>query len=88
MSGPVMIDSKGNRVPIFVFENIHNSTGSALLELDSRGTVFRRHNIKAIWPGGSTRVPDDDPRCVFDPEPCKGNDQGRTTLQLMLMDAY
>lgn len=76
-----MIDNKGNRVPVFVFENIHDSTGAALLELDSSGTVLQRHTIKAIWPGGSTRVPDDNPKCVFDPKPCRGNDQRKTTSQ-------
>lgn len=61
-------------MPVFVFENIRNSSGSvALLELDSGGAVLTRHKVKAVWPGGSTRVPDDEPECVFDPESCKGN---------------
>lgn len=72
MSGPVMIDSKGNRVPFFVFNNIQNSIGSTLLELDSRGTVVTPSHVSAVWPGGSTKVPDDEPECVFDAETCKG----------------
>ena len=71
MSGPVKIDEKGNRVPRFVFENIHKSSGSALLELDSNGTVIRRFNVRPVWPGGSTKIPDDEPECVFD-DSCKG----------------
>ncbi|KAL9987193.1 hypothetical protein ACROYT_G001456 [Oculina patagonica] len=77
MSGPVMIDNKGNRVPVFVFENIQNSTGSALLELDSRGNVVKHSQVLAVWPGGSTKVPDDEPECVFDAEACRVSDHGR-----------
>ena len=77
MSGPVMIDGKGNRVPVFVFENVRKNSSLAFLELDSLGTVLRRYEMKPLWPGGSTRVPDDDPKCVFDRTSCKGNQRGR-----------
>ena len=71
MSGPVKIDEKGNRVPHFVFENIHESSGSVLLELDSNGAVVMHSNVLAVWPGGSTKIPEDEPECVFD-DSCKG----------------
>lgn len=80
MSGPVMIDNKGNRVPVFVFENIQNSTGSALLELDSRGIVVKHSQVLAVWPGGSTKVPDDEPECVFDAEACIGRKRKKKIL--------
>ena len=67
-----MIDNKGSRVPVFVFENIQNSTGTVLLELSSRGNVIKRSQVLAVWPGGSTKVPDDEPECVFDAEACRG----------------
>ena len=66
-----MIDNKGNRVPLFVFENIQNSTARVLLELNSSGNIARRPNVIAVWPGGLTKVPDDEPECVFNAETCK-----------------
>ena len=85
MSGPVRIDDKGNRVPLFVFENIQQNTSSVLLELDLHGNVVRRSQVVAVWPGGSTKVPDDEPKCVFD-DSCKGRKhfvtQGSTLLIL------
>lgn len=67
-----MIDNKGNRVPLFVFENIQNSTARVLLELNSSGNVVRQSEVKAVWPGGLTKVPDDEPDCVFNAETCEG----------------
>lgn len=75
MSGPVMIDNKGNRVPFFVFENIQNRTAKVLLELNSSGTVVMQPNVMAVWPGGLTKVPDDEPECVFNAETCKGRER-------------
>ena len=66
-----MIDNKGNRVPFFVFENIQNSTARVLLELNSSGNVVRQSQVKAVWPGGLTKVPDDEPDCVFNAETCE-----------------
>ncbi|XP_022793921.1 atrial natriuretic peptide receptor 1-like isoform X2 [Stylophora pistillata] len=74
MSGPVKIDEKGNRVPHFVFENIHESSGSVLLELDSNGAVVMHSNVLAVWPGGSTKIPEDEPECLFD-DSCKDSDE-------------
>ena len=71
MSGPVMIDKRGNRVPAFVFENIQSSSNLPFLELDVSGTKVKQYTAKVVWPGGSTRIPDDEPKCLFDP--CKGN---------------
>lgn len=70
-----MIDNKGNRVPFFVFENIQNSTARVLLELNSSGSVVRQFHVKAVWPGGSTKVPDDEPECVFNAETCQGRER-------------
>ena len=70
-----MIDEKGNRVPLFVFENMQNSTRIVLLELNSSGIVVRKTNVTAVWPGGLTKVPDDEPECVFNPEDCIGREK-------------
>ncbi|XP_048584263.1 atrial natriuretic peptide receptor 1 isoform X2 [Nematostella vectensis] len=65
-TGPVTIDPKGNRVPVFVFENIQNGTNVRLLTMPSN-----YHNmsavtpLRAVWPGGGMEQPDDDPPCVF-----------------------
>ena len=70
-----MIDDRGNRVPLFVFENIQNSTARVLLELNVSGIVFRKTNVIAVWPGGLTKVPDDEPECIFNAETCKGREK-------------
>ena len=75
-----MIDNKGNRVPLFVFENIQNSTERVLLELNSSGTVVKHSHVKAVWPGGSTKVPDDEPECVFNAEACEGRERKTSYL--------
>ena len=75
-----MIDNNGNRVPFFVFENIQNSTAKVLLELNSSGTVVKKSNVIAVWPGGQTKVPDDEPECVFNAETCKGRKRKKSLL--------
>ena len=80
MSGKVMIDNNGNRVPFFVFENIQNSTAKVLLELNSSGSVVSQPNVIAVWPGGLTNVPDDEPECVFNAETCKGRERKKSHL--------
>ena len=66
-----MIDKRGNRVPAFVFENIQSSSNLPFLELNVNGTEVKQYTAKVVWPGSSTRIPDDEPKCLFDP--CKGN---------------
>ena len=71
MSGPVAIDFSGNRVPIFVFNNRQNGKYVAALEIDLTGTYgLKVNNETAIWPGGTTIVPKDKPKCGFDGKLC------------------
>ena len=64
MTGAVQINSEGNRMPTFVFENILENHSVPLLEVSlSEDLVYR--NTTAVWPGGSTVIPDDNPECVF-----------------------
>ena len=60
MSGTIMIDTKGNRVPKFTFQILQkNDTWVRVLEMDHAGRVTDRFPVTALWPGGSSKAPDD-----------------------------
>ena len=71
MSGSVAIDRSGNRVPVFVFNNRQDGQYEAAFEVDlTADDRLMVNNATVVWPGGSTIVPKDRPRCGFDGNLC------------------
>lgn len=73
VSGDVAINSVGNRVPVFVFSNRQLGAWKAIVEIDQTKPVnesVKAYGVLAVWPGGSTTVPLDEPKCGFHGEKC------------------
>ena len=69
----VAIDESGNRVPVFVFNNLQNGSYVATIEIDMMvpaSEAFITTNATVYWPGGSTVVPRDIPICGFFGQKC------------------
>ena len=73
MSGDVAINRVGDRVPVFVFSNRQLGDWKAIVEIDQtkpRKESVKEYDVLAVWPGGSTTVPLDEPKCGFHGEKC------------------
>ena len=73
MSGDVAINAFGNRVPVFVLSNRQNGQLKTIVEIDQtkpQSESVTYYNLSAVWPGGSTEVPLDEPICGFFGEKC------------------
>ena len=73
VSGDVAINSKGNRVPVFVFSNRQHGGWIPIVEIDQTKPInesVKLYNSSTVWPGGTTTVPLDEPKCGFHGEKC------------------
>lgn len=73
VSGDVAINAQGNRVPVFVFSNRQGGNWVPIVEIDQ--TKPQNESVKiftssVVWPGGTTAVPLNEPRCGFHGEKC------------------
>jgi len=73
VSGNVAINFEGNRVPVFVFSNRQHRGWTPIVEIDQtkpQNESVKLYNTSTVWPGGSTTVPLDEPKCGFHGEKC------------------
>ena len=70
ITGRVTFDGNGDRVPLFIVDNVQNSKFIAMqyLEPDANSTFIS--NGKFLFPGGTTVPPRDIPVCGFSGELC------------------
>ena len=67
------INFEGNRVPVFVFSNRQHRGWTPIVEIDQtkpQNESVKLYNTSTVWPGGSTTVPLDEPKCGFRGEKC------------------
>ena len=69
-TGPVNLDERGDRIPMFVISNVVNSelvTRTVYNPLDPRPLA---DNLTFVFPGDTTAIPLDVPECGFNNEFC------------------
>lgn len=73
VSGDVAINAKGNRVPVFVFSNRQGGNWVPIVEIDQtkpQNESVKIFTLSVVWPGGTTAVPLNEPKCGFHGEKC------------------
>ena len=72
MSGEVLLDKNGDRIPIFQLRSFQNGTPVYIYSYDPVSNNHTEYpNAKILWPGGVKVPPKDSPVCGFAGEKCK-----------------
>ena len=73
VSGDVAINAQGNRIPVFAFSNRQGGSWVPIVEIDQtkpQNESVKIFTLSVVWPGGTTAVPLDEPKCGFHGEKC------------------
>ena len=79
ITGRVTFDENGDRVPVFIIDNIQNNKFVAMKYFDADANSTSDLNGTFTFPGGATVPPRDIPLCGFNGELCP---KGNTILRL------
>ena len=69
-TGPVNLDEQGDRIPMFVISNVVNAELVIRTVYDPLDPRPLPDNVTFIFPGNTTNIPPDVPKCGFLNEHC------------------
>ena len=87
MTGRVTFDENGDRVPVFIVDNIKNGEFVAMQYFDPEANTTSRLNGTFTFLGGTSIPPRDIPVCGFDGQLCP---KGKllNTISISIASAY
>ena len=70
ITGTVSLDQNGDRIPIFIVDNVQNTKFIAMSQFDPATNTTTILNVNFKFPGGSSSAPLAIPACGFDGKHC------------------